>query len=522
MSEAPQRTVLATIQRRGAIVILAAVVSWPLVAQQPSARPLGSVHGVVSDSVRGGVLAGSFVELLPTARQAIANSAGEFLFDTVPPGEAYRLRVMHARIDTLGVALTTPPFALLPSESKHVDFAVPSASRLVTLLCSDALRGRGPSAIIGFVRDPDTGAVPDSTTVSLVYDESPLDIVKLPVTRVAHTDAAGHYVICGLPSGINGRMQLSRRGVSSSDIPVATEANSPLTLRAFGLGLSSRRVAGSNDKVGKSVQVLGGNATVRGRVVSQTTGLPIIGARLQMDGTVAVAITRTDGSFTLDSVPTGTQLVSARKIGYGVTDATVEVARSGTLPVTVIMPDYVQALAPVVTVAQRSKDLDAVGFTRRKAMGIGVFREGDEVDKGPTDVGESLRMIPGLHIGYDANSQTSQKTVIMSSRNANECVNIIIDGVVWRDSSSAIEEYVRPEEIEALEMYSSATVPERVHCRRAEQMRGAGYMDKAADPPVTQTGTECACDEGDDEKLWRSHDAARSRAGGKGELNQLL
>ncbi len=68
-------------------------------------------------------------------------------------------------------------------------------------------------------------------------------------------------------------------------------------------------------------------------------------------------------------------------------------------------------------------------------------------------------MIPGLHIGYDANSQTSQKTVIMSSRDANECLNIIIDGVLWRDAASAIEEYVRPDEIEALEMYHSATVP---------------------------------------------------------------
>jgi hypothetical protein len=439
--------------------LFAAVACWPLAAQESSPRALGSVHGVATDSVRGDVLVNAFVELLPTTRQAMTDSRGEFKFDSVPPNDAYRLRVMHARIDTLGIMLTTPPFALRPSESKRVDLGIPSPARLVTLLCSAAQLNRGPSALVGFVRDPDTGTTPDSTTISLEYDESPLDIVKLPVIRVAHPEPGGRYTICGLPSRMNGRIQLSRGGVSSSDIPIAMDAGSPLTLRAFGWTLLPRRVAIANGNAGKPLQILSGDAKVRGHVVSRTTGLPIVGARVQIDGTLAVAITKGDGSFSLDSVPTGTQLISARKIGYGVTEATVEVARSGTVPVTVSMPDYVQTLAPVVTVAQRTKDLDAVGFTRRKALGIGVFREGDEVDQGPTDVGESLRMIPGLHIGYDANNQTSQKTVIMSSRDANECVNIIIDGVLWQDASSSIEEYVRPEEIEALEMYSSATVP---------------------------------------------------------------
>jgi hypothetical protein len=257
---------------------------------------------------------------------------------------------------------------------------------------------------------------------------------------------------------MDGRLKLIRNGVESGDIPVAIDADSPLTLRGFGMARSTQRVMAGNDNLGKPLRIVRGDATLRGRVVDKA-GTPVAGARIQMDGTLAVATTRADGSFALDSVPTGTQSISIRKIGYSVTDKAVDVERRGAAPVTVTMADYVQTLAPVVTVAQRTKDLDAVGFTRRKQLGIGVFREGDQIDKGPTDVGESLRMIPGLHIGTDANSQTSQKTLIMSSRDANECVNIILDGMLWQDAASAIEEYVRPEEIEALEMYSSATVP---------------------------------------------------------------
>ncbi len=186
--------------------------------------------------------------------------------------------------------------------------------------------------------------------------------------------------------------------------------------------------------------------------------MPVAGAHVQMDGTRSSATTRADGGFALDSVPLGTQSLSVRKVGFTPAEAAVDVAYDGS-PVIVAMADFVPTLAPVVTVARRTQDLEAVGFTRRRDHGIGVFREGDEIDKNPTDLGESLRMIPGLHIGYDANSQTSQKTVIMSSRDANECLNIIIDGVLWRDAASAIEEYVRPDEIEALEMYHSATVP---------------------------------------------------------------
>jgi hypothetical protein len=308
------------------------------------------------------------------------------------------------------------------------------------------------------VRDPDTGATIDSVTVSLAYDESPLSLVKWPVNRIAYPDAAGRYIICGLPPRMKGRVQLIRNGVEYGEIPVAADDGSPLVLRALGMSLSTQRVIAGDDSAGRPLRILHGNATLKGRVISKA-GQPVAAARVQMDGTLAVATTRTDGTFALDSVPTGTQSISVRKIGYSVTDKAVDVAANGASPVTVTMADYVPTLAPVVSVAQRTKDLEAAGFSRRKARGVGFFLEGDQIDTGAPTLGEALRMIPGLRIGYDAQNQVAQKTMIMTSRDPRGCVKFIVDDVFWREIGGDIEKFVRPDEIEALEMYGAKTVP---------------------------------------------------------------
>lgn len=424
-----------------------------------AAPTLGGVRGYVADSVRGGILPGAFVALLPTSREAVTDSTGAFHFDSVPPNVSYRLRVQHALIDTLGISLTSPAFTVQPGSITRFDVSVPAPARLLTNLCPPAQLTLGPAALVGFVRDPESGDVIDSLTLSLLYDESPIRKAPFLVTRVARPDAVGHYIICGLPIAMHGgRLLISRNKVALADIPVATPDDSPLGLRSLGVTRQVvRALTTERQRAPAGVRVIRGDARLVGKVMTRA-GMPVGGAHVQMDGTHSSATTRADGGFVLDSVPLGTQSLSVRKVGYTPAEAAVDVAYDAA-PVVVAMADYVPTLAPVVTVARRTQDLEAVGFTRRRERGIGVFREGDEIDKNPTDLGESLRMIPGLHIGYDANSQTSQKTVIMSSRDANECLNIIIDGVLWQDASSAIEEYVRPDEIEALEMYHSATVP---------------------------------------------------------------
>jgi hypothetical protein len=101
----------------------------------------------------------------------------------------------------------------------------------------------------------------------------------------------------------------------------------------------------------------------------------------------------------------------------------------------------------------------STGFARRKAQGVGFFLEGEQIDRGPPTLGEALRMVPGLRIGYDAQNQRQQKTLIMNSRDTRGCIRYVVDGVIFSEVGGDIEKFVRPSEIEALEMYNPASVP---------------------------------------------------------------
>ena len=426
-------------------------------AQQPAASEPGTIRGVATNDLRGGPLSGAYVALLPSGKQVATDTDGTFRFDRVAVGGPQRLVVMHAMLDTLGITLTSPEFTLRSAEIRSIELNVPDATSLVREFCGDAARARGPGALIGFVRDPDTGATIDSVTISLVYDLSPVKTVRLPVVRTARPDSTGHYTICGLPPRARGTVELMHGGGSSSTIPFVADSASPLAIRAFGLSRATRVTAVADS--GTPLRVLRGDATLSGRVVNNA-GEPVAGAHVQMRNTLAVAITRADGGFTLDSLPAGTQVIDIRKVGFGFTERTVDVARSSASTVTVTMADP-QILKPVVvSVERRTKDLEAVGFLRRRARGFGVFLEGEQIDKAPESLGESLRMVPGLRIGYDAANQKQQKTVIMPSRDIGGCITYIVDGLVWQNAAGGdIEQFIRPAEIEALELYTTATVP---------------------------------------------------------------
>jgi hypothetical protein len=403
-------------------------------------------------------LAGAYIDLLPTGRQARTNDRGEFRIDSVPAGNGYKLRVGHPMLDTIGITLATPVFSLKAGDAIDLTLAVPSPAHLVAMFCPPEMRARGASALIGFVRDPDTGDALDSVTVSLVYDDDVGGFAKRPVNRIAKLDSTGRYKICGLPPYMSGRVQMIRNGTQSPDIPVKTDASSPLALRSMGMSLSTQHVAAGKDSGGKAIRVLRGPAKVTGRVINQS-GAPIAGARVQMDETASATVTGNDGRFMLDSVPTGTQTVSVRKLGYTVTDKAVEVSLNMPGPISVVMENYIPTLTAVVTVAQRDVDEEKIGFTRRKRQGMGVYREGDQIPRGTSSLATALSSVPGLKI--ERSTDAGSEGLHITAAGSTECLNFVVDGMPWREDAGgeSITDYVRPEELQALELYSASTVP---------------------------------------------------------------
>ena len=174
-----------------ALSLCAAALSARGGAQQPAPNNRASIRGIAMNDLRGGPLSGAYVVLVPSGKQVPTNADGTFRFDNVATGVSQRLVVMHAMLDTLGITLTSPEFTLASAEIRSMELIVPDAASIIREFCDDAAKARGPGALIGFVRDPDTGAPVDSVTLSLVYDLSPVKTVRLPVVRTARPDSTG-------------------------------------------------------------------------------------------------------------------------------------------------------------------------------------------------------------------------------------------------------------------------------------------------------------------------------------------
>jgi hypothetical protein len=259
---------------------------------------------------------------------------------------------------------------------------------------------------------------------------------------------------------MNGRVQLIRNATQSADIPVSTDARSPLALRSLGMSLATQHVATGTDSSGRKLRVLKGGARVVGRVVTKS-GAPIAGARVSMDETTAAAVTGTDGRFALDSVPTGTQTISVRKLGFNVTDQAIEVSMATPSPISVVMENYIPTLAPIVSTAQADQDKERIGYTRRRRQGLGLFRDASELPRNAHDLGAVLSTVPGLTVGNSGSPYGG--LAISSTGGPYSCITFIVDGVIWREDPSSgyggIGDFVRPDELQAIEMYSPMTLP---------------------------------------------------------------
>lgn len=425
--------------------------------------------GTVYDSVRLRPLAGARVRLDSSALVVTADNDGRFRLEGIPAGAHY-LSVEHPVLDTLGIKLRSDLETFTVGETKAEEIAVPSPEALMSLFCSAAWRGRGPASLVGRVREADTGKPATGAKVSLVWYE--LDVTgsvrRVPRVRESNVGPDGTYRICGLPAGIEGRIQVIRGALTSGDVPitfgqdllamrsmsiavpgdvVASEAPAPATSAT-----DSTRALTAASTAGRAV----GAARLTGRVLNKA-GKPLVGARVQLEGTTRAAQTRPNGDFVLDSLPSGTQTVSARLLGYAPVEEAVDLSSREPRSVTISMEDFVPVLETVRVNAQRERALDNVGYASRKRTGGGWYMDGDAIkNRQALNFSDVLRSAPGIKI-----SSYMGRQMIENSRDpVRGCVVVWVDGSMWQQIEPGdIDDFVKPWELGAIEVYSSSTTP---------------------------------------------------------------
>jgi hypothetical protein len=425
----------------------------------PSAATGAIATGVVFDSIRLRPLAGAVVRVDSSNLTATADSDGRFRIEGITPGIHY-LRVEHTMLDTLGIALRSAAESFTAGGTWSGELATPSSERLIEILCSAAWRARGPAALMGRVREADTGKPATGAKVSLVWYEVEISggVRRAPRVREATVTADGTYRICGLPSQVDGRVQVLRGALTSGEIAISF-GQDLLGLRSMSIAPPGQVVTvavTSSDSARRPTRVALGNARLTGKIVNRS-GQPLVGARVSVDGTDRVAISRTGGDFVLDSLPVGTQTVTARLLGYAPNEVAVELSSREPRAVTVRLEVFVPVLEAVRVTATRERALDDVGFTRRKRGAAGWFMDADAISsRNALQFTDLMRSAPGIRV-----SQSNGQQIIESSRDPmNGCVNVWLDGSMWRQMSPGdIDQFVKPYELGAVEVYSPTTTP---------------------------------------------------------------
>lgn len=417
---------------------------------------VGFAYGIVLDSLHGFRLPGALVRVEGTNREAFSDSTGLYRLDSIPAGR-HRMQVMHPLLDTLGISLVTPLVSFTAGQALEINLAIPSGETLIDVFCTAARRNLGPGALVGNVREADSDAPAVGAKVSLLFYESdPLGFKKTPRVREATIGEDGRYRICGLPDGMSGKLQVFLNGVSSGEVPVDL-GDRLLGLRSMSISTRARVVAQAPADSGKrTTNVLRGRSRVAGTILNKY-GQPITGARVGVQGTGMATLTRANGAFSLDSLPAGTQTLEVRQLGYAPTEVAVELSASEPQQVSVKMSDYVPVLQSMRVTAERDRGLSDVGFAQRKRSGLGYYLDADALATRPSSqFSDLLRTVPGIRV-VPAGNNTN---VIQSSRGMGGCVVFYVDGSQWTQQYPGdLDSFVRPEEIAALEVYNSSTVP---------------------------------------------------------------
>lgn len=446
MKRCPMRDSIPVRSARRILLVLG-LVAAPLRAQNPPATGTGKAEivGVVVDSLDGKYLSGAEVLLDVGNRTVVTDSAGRFRIDSLAPG-TYRVGAFHPLLDTLGIDLLTKPFHLGPDSSGVVVLAVPSAATLVHQSCPGS--SGEASAVIGHVVDPETLVPVPNAEVSIAWTE--ISISKSTgLQRTAHllrdtTSATGAFQLCGLPNSLSATLQARRGSALTAEIPI-TLGERPVEFLARTLLLASTDSA-----------VRTGSAAVSG-IVELEGGTSNAGTRVELEGSDAVALTDAQGRFTLQNLPAGSRVLTARHIGFAAQTVAVDLSAREEKKVNVKLPKFVPVMDPVLVLARRSAELDKIGFSQRRKTGSGYFIGPDQLrDAHPFYLTDILRRVPSLHI-----TSTPDGEVVTSSRGVgSSCVQYYLDDVPYTEMTPGdINNFVNGSEVVAVEVYQPGLAP---------------------------------------------------------------
>jgi hypothetical protein len=418
-------------------------------AQSPAPRT-SRIVGIVIDSLHKSGLEGAEVIVSGLASPVTTDSLGRFTVDSLVPG-TYQVGVFHPLIESLGLTLASKPFNIGRDSTGVVNLAIPSVTTLASRYCGTEVTSAHPAVVAGRVLDPDSDIPVSGAKISLAWVDMVVSketgVVRTPHQLRADADSTGFFRFCGLPADLDAVVQGERSGISTGEVAISTHGSQ--------LTFENLAIASSGGTTMKGI--------VRGTVVS-LQNQPVKGARVEAPMWGVAVLTKDDGTFNLEGVPTGTQLIIVRHIGFEVERVTVNVTSRQPIEVRVTLGPSVSVLDPVLVTARANYALDKNGFSARQRTGWGKYFTSEDIAKRkPYEVSDILRDVPGIRVVRGiggASIQDNSARYILGGGRGGSCTRVWVDGYEWRMVDAGdIDTFVQPRDILGLEVYKAHEAP---------------------------------------------------------------
>jgi hypothetical protein len=441
----------------GAATTVLATAGLAQTAAPPASPPaFATVTGMVIDSVHLLPLVGAEVVVDGTTAEARTDSAGNYRIDSVPAGR-HQIAVYHPLLDSLQTSLATAPLDFAPGATTSVTLAIPSRPTLLAQLCPhDAV---AQVLAIGQVRDVDADTpLPGAHVTAWLTrmtvgrnTNNALGLRKSVGSMATVTDASGSFHLC-LPAGQQLSIAARLGGARTGNIGYAS---------SDGVFFPVLRVASADSTLpvaDTTAPPMAGRATLTG-TVHNASGKPVANASVEVAGTQRIATTAKDGSYRIESLPSGTQLIVVRALGFPETVTTVDLTNKAPKSLASVLADQVATL-PTVDIKARQATiaaaLDRRGFTRRSQGKVGHFLTPDQIAKiNARRATDLLSRIPGARLAYGPNGP---RVVAAGSAPADgrACTLYMVDGrQVFSMGNSDDQILPQPYDIIAVEMYGA-------------------------------------------------------------------
>jgi hypothetical protein len=205
------------------------------------------------------------------------------------------------------------------------------------------------------------------------------------------------------------------------------------------------------------------SGTLKG-TVNTAEKKPVPEARVTVVGTGLVAVSDTDGTFRIGGLPSGSQSVEVRMLGYGAILLPVRIEGGQTASLDVTLTAIAAPLETVEVTGDTMIVPGMRGFQERRARGVGKFFTREDIERMQvrlfTDV---LRRVPGMQVqsvkGSYGDGYSVQTGRTQSISGARTCpVLFYVNGAPFPlGGDIAINNFISPEEVAAVEVYTGTS-----------------------------------------------------------------